>query len=467
MFALPFLATVLLATRLVRSKECTVEHSEDDGADDSPAILTAFQDCKLDSVITFEQKNYSALTPISLTDLKNVTVRINGNILLPKNITAVQEAVNTTTNQHSSYAVPWFYFAGEDVSIYGSSKKDWGAFHGFGQQWWDIGQRISRPQLATLNVTNGLLSGLKVIYPVAWGFNLPGKNIRVENHYVWARPTNGTRDVTTSFPFNTDGLNVSGQNVTIDGYYGENGDDCVSVINGARDVQALNGYCGFSSHGLSIGSLGRNGSVQTVANVLFKNWTMDGAVYGARFKSWTGGQGWAENITWSDIKLVNVSTGIFITQNYYDQDKGPRPDNPNKTSTELRNIRYENFSGFLASNWTDGTCISSPCWNFVNGIDNTRGVIFDLYPGTAQNISLVDINIKQHDEKTNANVLCNATTLAKDQQNTLGFQCADGEFKATEIKPGSSTGTGAGTVTSVSVIAAVGALLVGLTAAIL
>jgi galacturan 1,4-alpha-galacturonidase len=65
---------------------------------------------------------------------------------------------------------------------------------------------------------------------------------------------------------------------------GENGDDCVSVINGARDVLAKNGFCGFSSHGLSIGSLGRNSSVQTVANVRFDNWTMDGAVYGARVR---------------------------------------------------------------------------------------------------------------------------------------------------------------------------------------
>lgn len=77
---------------------------------------------------------------------------------------------------------------------------------------------------------------------------------------------------------------MSGQNITIDGYFGENGDDCVSVINGARDVKVLNGYCGFSSHGLSIGSLGKGGSVQTVANVLFNNWTMDGAVYGARVR---------------------------------------------------------------------------------------------------------------------------------------------------------------------------------------
>ncbi|EJD50151.1 hypothetical protein AURDEDRAFT_199573 [Auricularia subglabra TFB-10046 SS5] len=425
------LALLVLAT-IAAAKECIVAHVDAD-TDAAPAILDAFTECATNGLITFEQKNYTVGTPVSLTGLKNVTVHLTGNLLLPGNISAVQEHVNTTTNQRSSYAVPWFYIFGEDVSIHGSDDKDWGAFHGFGQQWWDIGQRILRPQLATFNVTNGLLSGLKVIYPIAWGFNLPGKNIRVENHYVWARPTNGTRDTTTSFPFNTDGLNVSGQNITIDGYYGENGDDCVSVINGASDVRVLNGYCGFSSHGLSIGSLGRGGSVQTVSNVLFNNWTMDGAVYGARFKSWTGGRGYAENITWSNIKLKDVSTGIFITQNYYDQDKGPRPDNTNETATLVKNFRYENFSGNLGTNWTDGTCISDPCWNYVNGIDGTQSVIFDLYHGTATNISLVNIDIKTHDGKE-TNVMCDPSTLVEGEQDTLGFQCQNGAFKKTDIK---------------------------------
>lgn len=83
--------------------------------------------------------------------------------------------------------------------------------------------QILRPQLATFNVTNGLISGLKVIKPVAWGWNVPGRNVKIENHYVDAKPENSTRDSTVSFPFNTDGFNLSGQNITLDGYWGENG----------------------------------------------------------------------------------------------------------------------------------------------------------------------------------------------------------------------------------------------------
>ncbi|KAJ7260915.1 hypothetical protein B0H12DRAFT_1106984 [Mycena haematopus] len=66
-------------------------------------------------------------------------------------------------------------------------------------------------------------------------------------------------------------------------YYGHNGDDCISssVINGARNVFATNGFFGFPSH-ISMGSLGSNGFNQTVQGVFFKNWPVDGAVYGAR-----------------------------------------------------------------------------------------------------------------------------------------------------------------------------------------
>ena len=192
----------------------------------------------------------------------------------------------------------------------------------------------------------------------------------------------------------SDGFNFSGKNITLDGYYGHNGDDCVSVVHGAKNIVARNGFCGFASHGLSIGSLGRNGFESSVENVLFENWVMEGAVYGARFKSWTGGRGLAKDITWRNIVNLNVSTPIFITQNYYDQDKGPRPPNTNKTSTLIENIRFENFAGYLNPEWTDGTCISDPCWNYVEGVETaTNGIIFDLYNGTATGIQVRNLRV--------------------------------------------------------------------------
>jgi hypothetical protein len=51
---------------------------------------------------------------------------------------------------------------------------------------------------------------------------------------------------------------------------------------------------GKGGHGLSIGSLGKNGQVANVSNIVFENAVMIDELYGARFKSWSGGKGIAQ-----------------------------------------------------------------------------------------------------------------------------------------------------------------------------
>jgi hypothetical protein len=134
-------------------------------------------------------------------------------------------------------------------------------------------------------VDQGQIFNIKVIKPIAWGFGVHGGNIKIRNHYVDAAPDNViNRSQTKAFPSNTDGFNFGGTNIDLDGYWGRNGDDCVSIVDGAQNITAKNGYCGFSSHGLSIGSLGKDGSAASVSGVVFDTWTMDNADYGARVR---------------------------------------------------------------------------------------------------------------------------------------------------------------------------------------
>lgn len=51
--------------------------------------------------------------------------------------------------------------------------------------------------------------------------------------------------------------------------------------------------------------------------VHFKNVHMVGSVYGARFKSYEGGQGLVSNVTWENFKIENVTYPIFVTQTYH------------------------------------------------------------------------------------------------------------------------------------------------------
>lgn len=105
----------------------------------------------------------------------------------------------------------------------------------------------------------------------------------------------------------------------------------------------------------------------------------------------------------------------------------------------------------------DGTCISNPCWNYVQGIDETKAIIFDLFPGTgllctgyfwgnftntcltlsAVNVSVENIDVHPHDSGS-PTVICDPSALAPGEQSTLGFLCKTGPYVATEI--GSSSG---------------------------
>lgn len=67
MYFTRILAAVAFVT-YVQAADCTVSRNED-GSDDSSAILKAFSDCKEDSTITFQQGNYSVYTPVSLDNL--------------------------------------------------------------------------------------------------------------------------------------------------------------------------------------------------------------------------------------------------------------------------------------------------------------------------------------------------------------------------------------------------------------
>lgn len=52
----------------------------------------------------------------------------------------------------------------------------------------------------------------------------------------------------------------------------------------------------------------------SVRNIKFDRITFAGGLYGARLKSWVGGQGLVENVAWTNIHMHNVTFPIFITQ---------------------------------------------------------------------------------------------------------------------------------------------------------
>jgi len=72
----------------------------------------------------------------------DVIIDLKGSLHLPNDIAAVQAKVRSNTNPGSSNK-PWFYIKGKDVSLIGQGgDSPAGSFYSYGQQWWDIIQKV-------------------------------------------------------------------------------------------------------------------------------------------------------------------------------------------------------------------------------------------------------------------------------------------------------------------------------------
>ncbi|CAK8536708.1 unnamed protein product [Lathyrus sativus] len=125
---------------------------------------------------------------------------------------------------------------------------------------------------------------------------------------------------------NTDGINIaSSSNVIIKDSTITTGDDCVAINTDSFFINITGVFCG-PGHGISVGSLGKNGEYAKVEDIYVNNCTFTRTSNGARIKTWEGGNGYARKITYEDIEFNEVKNPIIIDQSYnpkiYDDDDG-------------------------------------------------------------------------------------------------------------------------------------------------
>ncbi|OCT46447.1 Exopolygalacturonase C [Cladophialophora carrionii] len=434
------LATSLSVRQSGEQTTCTIPsqfRSSGGKADDSPAISSAFARCARDSTIVFSKGvDYNVLQPISATNLSNVTIRMQGTLHLPKNITAVQALVNKTTAATNASALYWFTLSGPSIDYVGTSNVSTGWINSYGQAWWDSNPKNgsgapSRPHLMSLNTTNGSVRYFKSRKPIAWGMQVSGKNITISDTVIDAVSDSH------GFPFNTDGFDVGGSDIRILNSVIFNGDDAIAVQAGADNVLFQGGTIGYQSHGMSIGSLGQNQAKwANLSNIRFDDITVINAVYAARFKSWIGGKGLAKNITWSNIRVYNVTFPIFVTQTYINQgsaqtqlENGTTVGRPNNSTVNMEDFTWANFTGTINTfNPGDGSCVSDPCWYDVGLPDlrHTEAVIIECNTNrSCKNFALDNIQVFP-ETLTPPTVICIDASAALNPN--LGFQCANGTY---------------------------------------
>ncbi|KAL2921389.1 hypothetical protein RDABS01_012880, partial [Bienertia sinuspersici] len=92
-------------------------------------------------------------------------------------------------------------------------------------------------------------------------------------------------------------------------------DDCIAISSGTSFINITNVTCG-PGHGISVGSLGIDGSEAKVEEIHVRNCTFMNTTNGARIKTWQGGAGYARKITYDDINLMGAQNPIIIDQYY-------------------------------------------------------------------------------------------------------------------------------------------------------
>ncbi|MEA3187196.1 MAG: hypothetical protein QOD99_1026 [Chthoniobacter sp.] len=194
-----------------------------------------------------------------------------------------------------------------DIAITGQ-----GTIDGQGQAWWTAytanGSLPHRPYMISISGGNRtLVTGVTLK-------NSPSFHLAVNSDNLTTFGLTVTASGTT--PLNTDGLDPSGSHHLHQNLYVAVGDDNVVMKPGGNycsDIMIAN--CTFGSgHGVSIGGQTNKG----LDGMIVKNCTFNGTTTGLRMKADATQGGMVQNVTYTDLTMINVPYPI-VFYSYYKQ----------------------------------------------------------------------------------------------------------------------------------------------------
>ncbi|OLN87544.1 putative exopolygalacturonase C 1 [Colletotrichum chlorophyti] len=387
-------------------KTCVVPKSK---GDDAPTIISTVKSCGSNSRVVFSAgTEYSLLTPLKFSGLTNVEFLIQGNLTLSDSPTAVAAVVGNRT----IYPGHWITVSNSNgVTFTASTSQGGGWFLAHGDKWWPNANDSSdsgRPHFFSFGVTGLRLRGIKVLNPVAWVFSLGGNDVYMTDTVLDARSMK-------DFPFNTDGIDVGGSNVVIDGWTSHNGDDIINVSPPAVNVTMRN-IVAYGTHGISVSCASGSGS-----GYLFENAEIHDSLLGARFKGSLGTTCQISDVTWRNMTITNTAYPIHFIENYVDQEKGAAGKDASLAAF-AKNFRWEKITAHTGTSLKDGSCISNPCWSHTTG-ESTKKAMYIICKDAAhcQDFHFSDITLVAADGSA-GEMQC----VGLEGASGLGIPCTNG-----------------------------------------
>tara|TARA_B100001059_G_C17832757_1_gene585812 strand:- start:1384 stop:2649 length:1266 start_codon:yes stop_codon:yes gene_type:complete len=314
-----------------------------------------------------------------LYNLYNITIEFNGNIFLHDNISAwtyypdTQSYLNAIDIQDS-----------KNITI--TQTNEDGVIDGQGYTWWKafFHGEISRQRPTILNLENCInINIINLTLLNGPRFHIYGENILsmlVQYITIWVEPHD-------MFPFNTDGIDVSGKNIDIRDSMISNYDDAICIKPADYDTPSLDGInmsCTenivvdniyvYKGVGLSVGSVASN-KQHCIRNVVFQNIVTDLPIKFIYIKTGsqhdaTNVQGYIENITYRNM----TANHALLWPIYIGPQQQKEPDGTGdglwpsvNPYVEIKDILLENIHIHLHSHFTAYgvlRCgIENPCTN--------------------------------------------------------------------------------------------------------
>ncbi|KAG6896124.1 hypothetical protein C0993_008740 [Termitomyces sp. T159_Od127] len=214
----------LLCAHASDVKVCRVNPSGDGVSNDAPAIRKAFEECKKDGHIIFDNATFHVESVLQTTGLSNVVIDLKSTLLWGSNITYWR--ANGLPLGYQNQTTAWM-FGGDRVTFNGY---DTGTFDGNGQLWYDFTNGVSnlpgRPiSIMITNTTNSRFTGLRFVQSQFWTMAIiNSEDVILDSIYV-----NSTSS--SSAPArNTDGVDTFFSNrITFRNWTVTSGDDNISL----------------------------------------------------------------------------------------------------------------------------------------------------------------------------------------------------------------------------------------------
>ncbi|KAF7896361.1 hypothetical protein EAF00_006375 [Botryotinia globosa] len=225
---------------------------------------------------------------------------------------------------------------GTDITITGAAGH---VIDGNGAAYWDgkgSNGGSAKPDhfFVVKDVVNGVISNLNIqnwpthCFDITGTHGLTVSGLTLDNS---AGDAPNSKSGSKPAAHNSDGFDISGSDsVTLRNCVVKNQDDCVAVTSGSNIL--VTGMTCSGGHGLSVGSVGGK-SNNTVSGVTFSDSSITNSQNGCRIKSNAKTTGTIENVTYSNIKMSNISDyGIDVQQDYLNGGATGEPTNGVKIS---------------------------------------------------------------------------------------------------------------------------------------